>query len=535
MEQMSFIRHHLFGILLLGCGCLLLGSCSMKDKVYPDPYAGAKQPLGIKLSTDPPSPDTGSVGSLVTFKGTGLLPFKDSLRFFLNNEQAEVTHLDSQSITIKVPEFASTGIGSLTVGDQVYFGPIFQVKGKADIDPNFKVAVGANGNIFNILPLSDGRLILVGSFTDFEHKGAVKPLNRIVMVSKDGEVDRSLNTGTAVDGYLSSIAGLSNGRMAVAGSFSSFDVHRAQIHNITVLNKNGSIDSTVVRTFLSLDTVPAFNGGVDGNINRIFVHGNTITAVGAFNYYLQFVYGKSDYRMERDSLVTDSVRVRNIIRFFSDGSLDSSFNYNSYAHQSNEGANGPVLDAYMQDDGKLIIVGRFTRYNGENVNNIIRLNTDGSIDRSFKIGSGSDNTISSIRYAAAFHHFVLSGYFKQFAGEPHYGLVLLNDDGTIDETFKPIDIAAGYGYSFATQLANGLVVVNGFFNEYAGVHRGRFMVLDEQGKLAQGYNTLGDFSGTVSQSLETKSASGKIQLMLVGGFGKFDERTVGNITRIVFN
>lgn len=521
--------------LWLFVGILAVAGCKRKDKVFDDPYAGAKQPLGIHLSTDRPAPDTGSVGSLVTFKGTGMVPFQDSLHFYINNEEAEVTALDSAGITVKVPASASTGIGSLTVGDQIYFGPVFRVNGKLDMDPNFKATVGANGSINAMLPLSDGRIVLVGNFTDYEHKGTVKPLNRIVLTSKDGEVDRSLQSGTAADGYLSSIATLPDGRMVIGGGFSSYDVHRGQIHGITVLNKNGSLDSVVVRTFLSLDTVPSFNGGVDGRITKLFTNGNTITAVGNFYNYLQFVYGKSDYRKQRDSLVTDSVRVFNMVRFFADGSLDSSFNYDYRNHQSYVGANGPIADAYMQSDGKLIIVGRFSRYNGESVNNILRLNVDGSIDRSFKVGSGSDDYIGSIRYNATLHHFVLAGAFHLFGGEPHDGLVMLNDDGTIDESFKPSALQIGGAYRFAAQLSDGKVIVNGYFNQYQGVHRGNFMVLNPEGSLAQGYNTLGDLAGSVTDYLETRSADGKILVMLIGGFYKLNEQNVGSIARIRFN
>ncbi|HJT72515.1 MAG TPA: DUF5008 domain-containing protein, partial [Chitinophaga sp.] len=57
---------------------LMVIACS-KDKVYDDPYAGGKEPLGVKLSTDPPSPNDGAPGAVIAFKGTGLLKHRDSI------------------------------------------------------------------------------------------------------------------------------------------------------------------------------------------------------------------------------------------------------------------------------------------------------------------------------------------------------------------------------------------------------------------------------------------------------------------------
>lgn len=527
------INYYNFKLLLFGIISLLFFGCQKDEQTFDNPYAGGKKPLEIKLSTDLPSPNTGEVGTVVTFKATGLLPYKDSLNFYLNSEQAKVMKVDSTGIQVKVPETASTGVASLTVGDKIFFGPVFQVEGKVAIDNNFKATVGANNSVNDFLHLSDGRFILVGSFSDFNHKGAVKPINRIVLVSKDGEVNRSLHSGIGADGYLVAIDRLPNGKMVIGGSFSSYDTHRGEIHNITLLNRDGSPDTMVVRTFLEQDTVPAFNGGTDGPITRLFVHDGKITAVGSFDYYLQQVYGKSDYQKQRDTLITDSVRVSSVIRFFPDGSLDSSFNYNFYQHRSKEGTNGPIHDAFMQEDGKLIIVGSFSQYDGETVNNIVRLNTDGSIDRSFHVGNGADDPIVSIRYNETTHRFMLAGLFHHFNGKPYSGLVMLKEDGSIDETFQPLERESDAFYTFAQQLSNGLILVNGYFDTYNDIQRGRFMILNKKGELAEGYNTTGNFYGTILKSFESKNSAGQTTVMLMGGFYKFNEQSMGNITRLV--
>lgn len=511
---------------------LVFAACKKEEK-YNDPYAGGQEPLGVQLSTEIPAPSEAAPGTMITFKGKGLVKHKDALHFNFNGESAEIVRVDSASIQVKVPNTASTGVTSVTIGDQIFFGPLFRVRGNLDIDNNYKVVVGASSWVNDVYRYADGRLLLVGDFLDYERKGIVRPISRIVLTSRDGEMDRSLQSGRGSDGSLNTIAALPNGKLVVAGSFASYDIHQAEIHNITVLNSNGSLDSVSVKTFVDRDTVPSFNGGTDGRISKVFVHNNRITAIGSFNYYLQFVYGQSDYLKERDSLVTDSILVRQLARFYPDGSLDSSFNYDLARHRSFDGPNGPIADAYQQADGKIIIVGRFTRYNGQPAPYIARINTDGSLDPGFA-GSGADNTIISIRFNETTQRFVLAGQFNKFDGTPAAGLVLLRADGTPDEQFHAQAKASSENYWCAQQLSNGMIVVNGSFNRYENVHRSGFMVLDNKGKLAQGYNNTGDFSGTLVKVFETINSSGQTQALLMGRFNRFNEKEISNVVRLLF-
>lgn len=512
---------------------LLLVNCRKDSQVFDNPYAGGRQQLGVKLSTDPPDPVEAAPGTVVTFKATGLVPYKDSLRFTFNAERAEVVSVDTTGIKVKVPVTGSTGVASVTIGDQIYFGPIFRVKGSLDLDPNYKATIGANGPVNEAYQMPDGRMLLLGGFWDFERKGVVKPLNRIVLTSKDGEVDRNLLSGKGADGSLGAIAALPGGKLVITGSFSSYDTHNGEMRNITLLNSNGSLDSVIVNTYTKKDTVPSFNGGTDGNIYRAYVHDNKITCIGNFNYYLSYVYNKPDFLHERDSLITDSVVIRQLIRFYPDGRLDSTFNYDLVKHKSFDGANGPISDAYMQPDGKLIIVGRFTKYNGQPAPYIARLNTDGSLDAGFG-GSGADNTIYTIRYNAAKQRFMLAGDFTRFNGADKSGLVMLKTDGSIDNQFAPLPVLSGTSYLFAQQLNNGLVIVSGYFKQYGNVRRSGFMVLNPDASLAAGYNNTGDFRGYVSKVVETTSANGQTQALVLGMFSRFNEKDAGNIFRLLF-
>ncbi|MBP1652833.1 MAG: hypothetical protein H6Q26_2990, partial [Bacteroidetes bacterium] len=159
---------------------IALIACSKKDKVYPDPYAGGRAPLGVTLSTDAPAPSEAAVGTVITFKGSGLLSHKDSIHFNFNGEAGEIVAVDSTGIQVKVPATASTGVTSVSIRDQVFIGPVFKVKGNLDIDNTWKGVVGSSSWVNDLYRFSDGRILLIGDFLDYEHKGVVKPIGRIV-------------------------------------------------------------------------------------------------------------------------------------------------------------------------------------------------------------------------------------------------------------------------------------------------------------------------------------------------------------------
>jgi hypothetical protein len=63
--------------------------------------------------------------------------------------------------------------------------------------------------------------------------------------------------------------------------------------------------------------------------------------------------------------------------------------------------NGLVRDIKIQADGKILVVGEFTYCKTKNVNYIVRLNVDGSIDNTFNTaGMGANSTITSLAIQA---------------------------------------------------------------------------------------------------------------------------------------
>jgi uncharacterized delta-60 repeat protein len=128
------------------------------------------------------------------------------------------------------------------------------------------------------------------------------------------------------------------------------------------------------------------------------------------------------------------------VRLNSDGSLDTSFNTSEFYKL----ANASVSTIAIQKDGKIIVGGLFIDYSNTervykgkevfNPKNIIRLNNNGSIDTTFKIGEGFNPWVNSI-YIQADEKILVGGTFTSFNGKKCNHLIRLNKDGTRDSTF----------------------------------------------------------------------------------------------------
>ena len=101
------------------------------------------------------------------------------------------------------------------------------------------------------------------------------------------------------------------------------------------------------------------------------------------------------------------------------------------------GANNEVEDLALQPDGKVLIGGNFTTYNGVARGGIARLNADGSLDNTF-LNSGAGVEIGSIIKTLTLQpdgKILIGGNFTTYNGVVRGGIARLNTDGSLDNTF----------------------------------------------------------------------------------------------------
>lgn len=123
-----------------------------------------------------------------------------------------------------------------------------------------------------------------------------------------------------------------------------------------------------------------------------------------------------------------------------------------------------------QPDGKIIAGGTFSAYQGVSANAIVRINTDGSRDDTFVIGSGfTGNTKYTQQIKLdSLGRIITTGLYTAYNGNPSYRLTRILPDGTFDPT-----LATGGGFDNTTigviVNADDSLIITGYFSSYNGV------------------------------------------------------------------
>ncbi len=178
-----------------------------------------------------------------------------------------------------------------------------------------------------------------------------------------------------------------------------------------------------------------------------------------------------------------------IARMNTDGQLDGGF-----LAYPNSGANDVVTAVALQGDGKLIIAGRFTSFNGINRHGIARLNTDGSLDTTFDTGLGMNDAVWCLALQQD-GRVVVGGDFTVVNNTNAVRVARLNTDGSLDTTFSAGDGPDSTVNAIAIQLT-GKIDIGGDFSNVNDTNRNYIAQLNSDGSLDTTFNGAGA-DGTV--------------------------------------
>lgn len=214
-----------------------------------------------------------------------------------------------------------------------------------------------------------------------------------------------------------------------------------------------------------------------------------------------------------------------IVRLFSDGTYDSSF-------VAGTGANSIIYCAALQPDGKIIVGGQFTSYEGVSRNRLARLYPDGSLDTSFNPGTGANNTIFSMNVQTD-GRIVIAGIFTSYQGISRNRIARLLSDGSIDTTFNP-GTGANQNLWISTLQPDGKILIGGVFSSYNGVARNRIARLLPNGNLDLSFDP---GTGIMSPVASNAKVSGIViqpnqDIILCGKFHTYNEVDKKNIVRV---
>lgn len=215
------------------------------------------------------------------------------------------------------------------------------------------------------------------------------------------------------------------------------------------------------------------------------------------------------------------VSFNRIIRLNNDGSIDNTFNVG-------EGFDNSVFDVQLQSDGKILLGGQFNFYDGSQSEKIVRLNTDGTIDNTFNTGTGFDGLVYVIKVQTD-GKILVGGGFTEYNGTAHRNLIRLNSDGSVDNSFN-----AGSGFDRVINdiilLSDGKKVVLGDFTTVDGNSKNGIVRLNDDGSIDNSFITGNGFNGTVYSGLLDGT-----KLVVVGAFYEYDGQINRQIVRLNYD
>lgn len=220
-----------------------------------------------------------------------------------------------------------------------------------------------------------------------------------------------------------------------------------------IVEVNGSVSPSIFRLSTDGTLDNTFNPPIDliGDtfINGITVYGDTaIILSGEGKAWILDIEGSllnalhesietpvSVNKLSDGFLLTNYSGGASLRKFKLDGTVDSSFGIVSLSSRVN--------DAIELSDGKIVIVGEFDKVDGKTVGYIACLNPDGSLDETFDSGTGADSYIFEIDMDAS-GNLYLGGGFNEFASVLTPGIVKINDNGGVDNSFSLSDLSANF-------------------------------------------------------------------------------------------
>jgi uncharacterized delta-60 repeat protein len=208
-----------------------------------------------------------------------------------------------------------------------------------------------------------------------------------------------------------------------------------------------------------------------------------------------------------------------VARLNVDGSVDTNFSASVTAGEPT------IHSVAVQPDGKVLVGGMFTGMNGAPRIRLARVNANGSLDTNFVAtvtSSGSFITVSHLALQTN-SQVVIAGWFDTVNGAPRTNIARLNSDGTLDSDFVAgIDTPPN---ALALQL-DGRVLIGGAFSGVNGQARDHLARLDTNGGLDTNFLT------NVDGNVDTFATQPDGKVLIGGGFTTVNGQIRNRVARL---
>lgn len=309
-----------------------------------------------------------------------------------------------------------------------------------------------------------------------------------------------------------------------------------------------TINSQNVLNFLNTDgSINAFSQDLGGVVNAIVpTNDSKILVGGNFTNYNSSVVsarllrlnsdGSRDFTFSASSNANEVTalhilfdgkimvgRNTQIQRLNADGSIDTAF--------TTVVTNGKVNDFCVSSAGKVFAVGTFTSVNSITKNRAILINTDGTIDTTFNIGTGFNEEVKGIKRTSTNNLYII-GAFSNYNGANVNRFVKLNETGILNTAFN--NTLAGFNDNPLTVEVsnNDKLLIGGLFTMYNTINVKNFVFINEDGTINPSFNVGNSFeNGSVNNI--TKNSLGNY--IITGEFVKYNDVFTNQIVKVSNN
>ncbi len=317
--------------------------------------------------------------------------------------------------------------GNFTTCDGASQKYIARLNTDGGLDTGFTTAL--NGGICALAIQPDDKIIIAGWFTSCD--GASR--YRLARLNANGTNDSSFTNGFGADNDVEAIALQSDGNMVIGGYFTSYVVSRGRVARAL---SGGGVDATFTNT----------PGGADATVWAVGVQSDGKVLIGG------------------DFANYNGTTVSCLARLNTDGSLDTSFGGGS-------APNGSVYSILVLSDDSILIGGSFTAYGVPTRGRIARLSSSGTLDTSFATGAAANYPVRAIARQGD-GKILIGGDFSTYDGSNRGHVARLKTDGSLDTGFLAVGSGTSdYVLSIALQ-SDGKILIGGRFTSYSSTTRG---------------------------------------------------------------
>jgi uncharacterized repeat protein (TIGR01451 family)/uncharacterized delta-60 repeat protein len=418
----------------------------------------------------------------------------------------------------------STASATIVVGEQVIVTD--------------QIAPGTRANLLvrQVDTQSTGKIIITGSFTTYNNITSlnIARLNTNLTFDPTFFVTGS-NNQRPYDMKVIKNSGIHYNKVLLVGAFTGFN--------------NGSNGVGIIR----LNT--------DGTVDTTFNVGGTGVSGSNDTIYCCYIYPDGSGTNTGKILIGgmfegyNGTPVSRIARLNVDGTIDLSFDPNVYSftpRYTGPGFNSAPIEILVQPDGKILVGGFFTHFNGVRVNNITRLNDDATLDESFNPYTATNRGLSKNITDSKFNthiedivldsnnNIIIGGVFQFYNGTSSNNIARLLPNGLIDPSFAVgtgfnntfLNVPAGSTYGLVRDLdIDGTkIYVAGDFTAYKGVACDEMIRLFSNGNIdSQGFNLL---TGGTNGYVWCMKRQGDGKIIIGGQFTMYSTFSALNVTRI---